>query len=217
LPEGQHLEKYSGETIPSQPAENGTWLAAGSLSPYSLTALEFKEGNEETFPGTSVQASERFLENELLRVEFNEAGDILSLFDKANQREVIAKGGIADEFQAFEDRPVNWDAWDIDRSYSDRVSLCEPAESVRVVEAGPLRATLEIKRRILHSEFIKRISLAYNSARLDFSVNINWNEKHTLLKTAFPVNVFSLKATYEIQWGTSSVRPTRTLLGSSAI
>ncbi len=207
LPEGKHLERYSGEVIPSQATENGTWLAAGTLSPYSLTALKIKEGREETKLLTSVQAGDRWLENNQLRVELNEAGDVVRIFDKVNQREVLAEGTPGDEFLAYEDRPVNWDAWDIDRSYLDRVSRCEPAKSIRVVEAGPLRATIEVRRRILNSDFVKRISLAYNSARLDFNVSIHWQEKHTLLKTAFPVNVFSPKATYEIQWGNIE-RPT---------
>jgi alpha-mannosidase len=46
--------------------------------------------------------------------------------------------------------------------------LADPASSVRVLEVGPLRATLEIRRRILHSEYVQRISLAHNSPRLDF-------------------------------------------------
>ncbi len=206
VPSGRHFVRKDGGVVPGQTVETGTWLAAGVLSPYSLTALELHEGDA-TPPKTSVQASSQLLENDFLRVELNEAGDIVRIFDKANAREVLPAGAVADEWQAFEDRPVNWDAWDIDRSYRERVTFCEPAESIRVVEAGPLRATLEIKRRILHSGFTQRISLACNSPRLDFETTIDWQEKHTLLKTAFPVNVFSPLATYDIQWGNIQ-RPT---------
>lgn len=206
VPSGSHFVRQDGKVFPSQPVEAGTWLAAGRLKPYSLTALELQEGAAETLQ-TSVQASQKLLENDFLRVELNEAGDIVRILDKANAREVLPAGVVADEWQAFEDRPVNWDAWDIDHSYRESVVHCEPAESVCVVEAGPLRATLEIKRRILHSTFSKRISLAYNSPRLDFETTIDWQEKHTLLKTAFPVNVLSPLATYDIQWGNIQ-RPT---------
>ncbi len=206
MPAGSHFVRKDGQVVPGQSVEAGTWLAAGPLEPYSLTALELQEGAANSLQ-TSVQASPKLLENDFLRVELNEAGDIVRILDKANGREVLPTGAVADEWQAFEDRPVNWDAWDIDRSYRERVTHCEPAESVRVVEAGPLRATLEIRRRILHSTFTKRISLAYNSPRLDFETSIDWQEKHTLLKTAFPVNVFSPLATYDIQWGNIQ-RPT---------
>ncbi len=78
---------------------------------------------------------------------------------------------------------------------------------MRVVEEGPLRATLEIKRRILNSPYTQRISLSHNSPRLDFANDIVWNERHIMLKVAFPVDVFSPTATYEIQWGNTE-RPT---------
>jgi alpha-mannosidase len=77
----------------------------------------------------------------------------------------------------------------------------DPAISVKVIESGPLRATLEISRRILHSDYAQRISLQYNSPRLDFDTTIDWRERHILLKAAFPVDILSNVATYEIQWG----------------
>jgi alpha-mannosidase len=70
-----------------------------------------------------------------------------------------------------------------------------------VIEAGPLQATLEVRRRVLNSPFVQRISLAYNSPRLDFDTTIMWQERHILLKVAFPVDILSPLATYEIQWG----------------
>ncbi len=83
----------------------------------------------------------------------------------------------------------------------------DSASSVEVVESGPLRATLEIKRRILGSDYTQHISLDYNSPRIDFSTIIDWRERHMLLKVAFPVDILSPYATYEIQWGNTQ-RPT---------
>jgi alpha-mannosidase len=85
--------------------------------------------------------------------------------------------------------------------------LADPAQSVTVVEAGPLVATLEIRRRILHSDYVQRISLMHNSPRLDIATTIQWRERHVLLKVAFPVDVLSPIATFEVQWGNVE-RPT---------
>ena len=137
----------------------------------------------------------------------NESGDIVPIYDKANAREVLPSGAIANQLQAFEDRPLNWDAWDIDIFYDDRMWLAEPAESVRVLDAGPLRGTLAIKRRLLNSTITQRIALGYNSPRLDFDTQVDWQERHILLKAAFPVDVLAPQATYEIQWGNVQ-RPT---------
>ncbi len=140
-------------------------------------------------------------------MEINTEGDITRIYDKVALREVLPAGTIANQFQAFEDRPLNWDAWDIDIFYDDHQWLCQPASSIEVVETGPLYAALRIKRRILNSDFVQTISLAFASPRLDFETHIDWHEKHVLLKVAFPVMVLSPTATYEIQWGNVE-RPT---------
>ena len=113
----------------------------------------------------------------------------------------------ANQLQAFEDRPLNWDAWDVDIFYDDKLWLSEPASRVEVSENGPLRATLTIHRRILHSEYVQQISLRHNSAQLDIDTSIDWRERHVLLKSAFPVDLLAPSATYEIQWGNVE-RPT---------
>ena len=89
------------------------------------------------------------MENLCLRVEFDQAGDIVRLFDKRAKREVLAAGARANQWQVFEDRPLDWEAWDIDIFYDEKMWLADPADSIKVVEKGPLRACLEIKRRRL--------------------------------------------------------------------
>jgi alpha-mannosidase len=113
----------------------------------------------------------------------------------------------ANQLQAYEDRPLNWDAWDVDIFYDDKMWLAEPAESIEMVENGQLRQTVEITRKILNSPYTQRISLNRNSPRLDFDTHIEWNERHIMLKVAFPVDILSPQATYEIQWGNVQ-RPT---------
>ncbi len=214
LPEGRRFEQPNGLPVWTQQTETGTWLAPGTASntglpPYSVTPLMIAPGQSADLleTETGVQAAHDRLENRFLRVEFNTAGDITRIYDKRAGREVLPPGAVANQFQAFEDRPMNWDAWDVDIFYDDNMWLAEPAESIRVIEAGPLRAALEIKRRILNSTYTQVISLAYNSRRLDIETGMNWRERHILLKVAFPVDILSPVATYEIQWG-SVQRPT---------
>jgi len=119
----------------------------------------------------------------------------------------LPEGAVANQFQLFEDRPMNFDAWDVDIYYDDKMWLAEPAMSVQMVENGDLRQTVEVTRKILNSQVVQRISLNHNSARLDFDTHITWMERHTMLKVAFPVEVLAPQATYEIQWGNVQ-RPT---------
>lgn len=204
LSAGEQLLDPDGNTVPVQETEAGTLLAMGELAPYSVTSLVITQSPVSDFQppdSNTLTADPTLLENAYLQVELNEAGDIIRIYDKANRREVLPPGAIANQFQAFEDLPLFWDAWDVEIFYDDKMWTSEPAESVRVVEAGPLRATLEIRRRILNSKYTQRISLAYNQSSLDFDTNIDWRERHILLKVAFPVDILSPVATYEIQWG----------------
>jgi alpha-mannosidase len=51
------------------------------------------------------------------------------------------------------------------------------------------------------SRITQRISLSAGSGRLDFATTVDWNESRRLLKVAFPVDIRSSRATYEIQYG----------------
>ncbi len=206
LAAGQRVQREDGTSVPTQPTADGTWIAAGELPPFSVTPLSVVESNTPPFD-TNLAVTPTLLENDYLRVELNDDGDIVRIYDKANQREVLPAGAVANQFQAFEDRPLTFDAWDVDIFYDDKMWTADPAASVRVTESGPLRAMLEIQRRVLHSEIVQRVSLTHNSPRLDFDTTVDWQERCTLLKVAFPVEVLAPVATYEIQWGNVQ-RPT---------
>ena len=196
--------------VAMQSVEGGTLLFIESLPPLSVTSLQIVRGDAQDFHNLGqleVSVAPARLENDFLRVEFNAEGDITRIFDKKNEREVLPEGTRANQFLAFEDRPKKWDAWDIDIYYEDTCWLSDPAASITIVEHGPLRATLEITRRILHSDYTQRISLSCYSPELRFETTIDWRESCTLLKAAFPIEVLSPTATYEIQWGNVE-RPT---------
>ncbi len=155
----------------------------------------------ETAQATSgaVKATERLLENELLRVEFNERGEITSIYDKEAGRELAA--GPCNAFRMYKDIPTNWDAWDIDSVYVyTPVELPEPAQ-MEVVASGPLVATIRVQRRLNHSTMTQEISLRRGSRRVDFATRIDWQESHKLLKVCFAVDIHANEALHEIQFG----------------
>jgi alpha-mannosidase len=204
---GQHIEIMHERIVPVQPSgETAAFADFGELPPFTAVSFQFVKGNQEN-PKDRVKVQTDFLENECLRVELNAAGDITRIYDKTNQREVLSSGLIANQLQAFEDRPLEWDAWEVDIFYQDKAFYAESAEVIEVVERGPLVGSIHIKRRILSSCVHQYISLERGSACLNFSIDIDWRERHVLLKTAFPVNVLSPVATYEVQFGNVG-RPT---------
>jgi alpha-mannosidase len=194
------LRITDGRQVVVQQVEDGTLLDVGELAPYSLMVLE-ADDTPIPKPVNSLSASEQQLENDLIRVAFDQNGDIISIFDKIHQREILPPGTIANQFQAFEDRPMRWDAWDIDIYYDDRVWFTDPVDKIEVIETGPLRASIRFHRKLYQSKIIQQISIRSNSARIDFDTWIDWHQQHTLLKVAFPVKILTSAASYEIQWG----------------
>ena len=148
------------------------------------------------------------LENEFFRIELNDRGEIARLLDKRATREVVREDEPANMLQAFEDRPLAHEAWDIDIFYQTRLletaSLAGPVE---VEERGPLRGTLRLVRRVLGARIEQRVRIYRGLPRIDFDTTVDWDERQVLLKAAFPVEVHADRATYEIQFGNVE-RPT---------
>ena len=151
---------------------------------------------------TGVTVRENTVENDLLRVTFNGCWHIVSVFDKQAGREVLSAGAEANRLEVYEDYPREYDAWEITDYYRQKMWLADGVESVRPLERG-----FRVRRRYQASTITQDILLTRGSKRIDFVTEIDWQEDHVLLKAAFPVDVQSMNATYDIQFG-SLERPT---------
>jgi len=156
-----------------------------------------------------ITVSERSLENEVLRVTWDDTGLLSSIYDKDNDREVLASGARANVFQLHDDHPRDFDAWNVDVDYLDqRVDLTD-INSITVVERTAQRGAVRFVRDFGTSTITQTMRLATSSRRLEFDTEIEWHERHKFLKVAFPVDVLASRATYEIQFGHLE-RPTHT-------
>ncbi|HPD15232.1 MAG TPA: glycoside hydrolase family 38 C-terminal domain-containing protein [Planctomycetota bacterium] len=150
-------------------------------------------------PPTVVKATERGMENDLIRLRLNDRGEIVSLVDKATGRELAAAPMNA--FRLFKDVPRWFDAWDIDSTYElAPVELPEKA-AIEVVATGPLAAVLRITRKISDSAVTQEVWLRRGSRRVEFRTKIDWRERHKLLKVAFPTTLHANEAIHEVQFG----------------
>ena len=136
-----------------------------------------------------------------VRIEWDQDGLLTSVWDLELHREVLADGRRGNLFQLHEDHPKAFDAWDVDRSYLDRVEDLLAVDSIEVVERDPLRAGVRFVRRFGASTITQTMRLSARSRRLEFHTEVDWHEHHRFLKVAFPVAVRATRATYEIQHG----------------
>jgi alpha-mannosidase len=145
------------------------------------------------------KAQKNLLENEYIRVTFNEKGQITSIFDKEAGLETAK--GLCNDFKMYKDVTSYYDAWDIDSMYESLpVPLNENAK-LEVMYEGGLIAGIRIERNLNNSRMTQEVTLASKSRRVDFNTTIEWNEDHKLLKVNFPTNIHCDEALHEIQFG----------------
>ena len=145
-----------------------------------------------------VRVTDRSMENELLRVEWDDRAVLTSIWDKAVGREVLSEPG--NLFQLHDDNPRKWDAWDLDLEYRDSFIDVTAIEKLQQ-HGGGLRGLLSFGRSFGESWLFQLMSLDAGSRVLRFETVVHWQERHKMLKVAFPVTVSSREATYEIQFG----------------
>lgn len=140
-------------------------------------------------------------------IKWNEYGQLISIYDKENKREVLAKGERGNILQMFEDKPMAHEAWDIDIFYQEKVREVKDLQSIELIEVGNLKAVIRFKYKYMNTTISQDMIVYANSSRIDFKTNVDWREKKQLLKVAFVVDIRSTMATYDVQFGNVK-RPT---------
>jgi len=158
-----------------------------------------------SLPEHSVQLTESadgiILENGLVRLTLDREGYLSSIEDLRFCREVLEPGQQGNVFCLHNDLPSKWDAWEVDVSHQQSLVMIQGLEKISVVENSPLRCSVEVTRGFGKSRIVQRIILKAGTPRIDFSTEVDWREDRKFLKVAFPVNVRSSRATYDIQFG----------------
>ncbi|TMM18965.1 MAG: alpha-mannosidase, partial [Actinobacteria bacterium] len=189
-----------GEESPVQVADDGSLLFVASVPSCGYSVYELV--SRATPPsGSELAVDESHLENSRLCVRWDETGLLTSVWDKSASREVLAPGSRGNVLQVFADYPNFYDAWDVDRFTLDHPVEITTLDDLAVTERGPQRASVRLTRSFGSSRITQTISLSAGSARLDFATAVDWRESRRMLKVAFPVDVRSPRATYEIQYG----------------
>ncbi|MFJ9209523.1 alpha-mannosidase [Streptomyces sp. NPDC102264] len=186
------------EGVVTQPLADGEVLAPAlvrAVAPGTFTTLA-------PAPVTAVPADGGFvLRDQRLEVVIDADGLLASVRDLVAGREVLAPGGRGNLLQLHPDHPNQWDAWDIDRHYRHRHTDLTAADSVELIEEGPLRAAVRVVRTFGASRITQEISLTADTRRVDIVTEVDWQESEKVLKAAFPLDVHAERSTAEVQFG----------------
>ncbi|MDR0554808.1 MAG: alpha-mannosidase [Treponema sp.] len=147
------------------------------------------------------------LESPFYKIKWNAGGRLVSIYDREARREILA--GTGNELQIFEDRPRAHDAWEIEAAIDLKRETVSDLVSLKVEEAGPLFARVRFIWKYNKSTITQDMILYTVHKRIDFKTHVNWRERSKLLKAAFPVNIRSVAARYDIQFGSLERNATR--------
>jgi len=172
-----------------------------NIPPKGYKALNLRMKHEDV----KVDIDARCVETPYYICKFDENWEIASLYDRKNGREVI-NGGHGNELRIYEDYPDQYDAWEIQEFGSYKYYSLTEFDSVRAVDRGG-KAGIEITRTHGVSKITQTVWFYGRNPRIDFQTEVDWDSLHRVLRAAFPVDINTDKASFEVQFGTIE-RPT---------
>ncbi|MCR4616446.1 MAG: alpha-mannosidase [Clostridiales bacterium] len=195
-----------GNALPSQLTHDGKLIFfAKDIPAKGFKVYEISADGADCANGVKVEGKK--VDNKFFNVEFDKDMNIARLLHKQTGRAVAPEGEVLNRLFVYEDRPFNHEAWDIKAYYDEKYEPIDNVDSVEVIETGAVRTVMRVVRKYLAST-IQQDFIFYNDIpRIDVEYVIDWKEKHMLLKTDYPVDVNTTKATYDIQFGNYE-RPT---------
>lgn len=139
---------------------------------------------------------ERFIENSVVRLEFDGDGRIISYFNKKKNKEFCDRpmGAVV-----CEDRDS--DTWGhLVFDFNKDVGSFGNAE-FEIAETGTLRATLKVKTHYNNSELTQYYTLYKDSDKVEVRCKTQFGEDYKVLKLTFPITVNKPTAAYSMPFG----------------
>ncbi|NDI35930.1 alpha-mannosidase [Chengkuizengella sediminis] len=192
-----------GNHLISQRSEHGWYVQVLGLKGFSGTEILFEphSNKHQTESVSLFDYTDSSINTPFYKIKWNKSGQIVQIYDKVAERQVFANREKGNILQVFEDKPLAHDAWDIDIFYKEKMEEVTELTSVELVECGLLRAVIRFNWTYLQSTMSQDMIVYTRSKRIDFSTNVDWHQQRKLLKVAFPVDVRTTEATYDIQYG----------------
>lgn len=169
-----------------------------SIRPFASAYSAATASIAETSPGTFE------LRNAQFAIKVTD-GAITSLYDLAAERELIPKGAKAAQLVIYDDKPLYWQAWDVEVYHLASRQELTP-DKVYISSTSAAKVSLTIETTISpNSSITTTLSLpaAVGSAptALEITAEIDWHETMKFLKVEFPVDITNTEASYETQFG----------------
>lgn len=200
--------KLNGEILNCVKNHDGYKIYVPDLQPLDFTTIDIADSNDSNLILTEeLLDSQITIDNDFYQLTINEIGQITRLFDKELEQELVTDNKIFNKLVSYEDRPLNWDAWDIDIFYDKRERVVDELISRPKISKSKLETVIEIELKHFNSTIKQFITISNVSKVIDIHHKVNYQDDHRLLRTLFETNVRSTEARFDIQSG-NVARPT---------
>ncbi|QIW96433.1 hypothetical protein AMS68_001951 [Peltaster fructicola] len=197
---------------PSPSTENPSVMQLNTLSWDRATrrpalSLQTTSAKDQSSPRALQHADGVFtLENSHLCVKIAD-GAISSLYDKLAKREILPKGTNANQYVIFDDKPLYWQAWDVEVFHLESRKELKPSKYAEIAEDSFHCASVRLYTKISEKSHIQTtISIGRDPppgipAVVEVSADVEWHETMKFLKVEFPTKLVNSVASYETQFG----------------
>lgn len=198
----------SGQQLVSQRIGDSYLVATPTVSPFSSQKIQFVNQPEATSVKhyDEAQVKDNSLKNKFYQIAWNADGQLVEIYDVQDNRQVLAPKELGNALEIFEDRPREYDAWNLDISYKEKKQDLK-ANKIEVIAQGQLCTIVRFYYQFNQSSLKQDMIVYNNQKRIDFKTHVDWHERQRILKASFYTNVRATEATYQIQYGNVK-RPT---------
>ena len=195
----KEVKDNDGNKVNFQQNGNKVFFFAANIPQMGYRTFWLRKGRPKN--KSKIIVNKTMLDNDFFHIEINpKNGNIHSFIDKTLKRQVLASGKEGNVLQFLQDKPKQYDAWNI--GYTGKSWTCDSVAQIQIIENGPARGIVRYVRKFGKSTFTQDYIIYSDIPRLDIRTYADWHEHHILAKAAFPVNVNADYATYEMAYGT---------------
>ena len=144
------------------------------------------------------------ISNQWFELVIGPNGELLSLWDKRANRQILKEGAAGNRLKLLEDIPVEWgSAWETTTKRDDKPSMDFAVTGRKVNTHNCLYTSLEVESEVHHSKIRQEIIIYHHAPLIEFRTEVDWNERQKILRVEFPVDIHSLTARYDVAFGNS--------------
>lgn len=183
---------FERKNIAFIPDEKGSIIRKGISGKFAkLNAKSLSDAEIVSLDGVSdkITVNGNRIDTPFYSVEFAPDGSFISLYDKELCREWVK--GDFNKLKMYHDTPGNYDAWDILPNYKDRPCDMTVEKPLEFIGYKSGCAEFAVTFATEKSKWNMIIRFFADSRGIEIENNVDWHEKHKLVKAEYGCNILS--------------------------